>query len=495
MRKILVLVLLLCVVLMVQTSVVKAQAADAYPRIGIQGHVGVPATEFWESQGLKMTEEFRGLFRFSLSKYLKGEIGGGYLRLSGLDFKRAYYRTNVYPLDFRVLLFPMPDASVRPFIYAGAGGFYYRCVILPQAVNPVQPIPLLITGQDGFGGFVPVGAGIEFSLSKSVSMELSGGYNHAFNDNLNYAKFPWDGDWNTDGWATVGLGLTISLNKSNADDDKDGLTNDEEEKLGTDPNNPDTDGDGLSDGDEVKTYHTDPLKADTDGDGLKDGDEVMKYKTDPLKVDTDGDGLNDGDEVLKYHTDPLNPDTDGDGLNDGNEVTMYKTDPLLKDTDGDGLTDGDEVLKYKTNPLNRDTDGGTVDDGTEVRRGTDPLNPADDVVKVQAPIILEGIEFASGKADIKPVSALTLEKALTTLKTYSDIEVEISGHTDIIGGHAMNMKLSQRRADAVKNWLVEKGIDPKRITAKGYGPDKPIATNKTKEGRQQNRRIEFVRIR
>jgi outer membrane protein OmpA-like peptidoglycan-associated protein len=495
MRKYLPLVLFLCVIMTIPNTVVKAQGSDAYPRIGVQGHVGFPATEFWESQGLKMTEEFRGLVRFSLSKYLKGEIGGGYLRLSGLDFIRSYYRTNVYPLDFRVLLFPMPNASVRPFIYAGGGAFYYRCVILPQAVYQPEPIKLLITGQDGFGAFVPVGVGIEFSLSKSVSLELSGGYNHAFNDNLNYCKFPWDGDWNTDGWATAGLGLTISLSRANFDDDKDGLTNGEEAKIGTDPDNPDTDGDGLTDGEEVKTYRTDPLKADTDGDGLKDGEEVKNYKTDPLKADTDGDGLNDGDEVLKYHTDPLNPDTDGDGLNDGDEVLKYKTDPLLKDTDGDGLTDGDEVLKYKTNPLNRDTDGGTVDDGTEVRRGTDPLNPADDVVKVQAPIILEGIVFATGKADIKPASAITLEKALTTLKIYPEIEVEISGHTDIIGGRKMNMKLSQRRADAVRNWLIEKGIDQKRITAKGYGFDKPIAPNTTKEGRQQNRRIEFVRIR
>lgn len=484
----------LCVVAVIPNSVVKAQGIDSYPRLGAQLLIGDPATEFYESNGLKMTYQARGLLRYSLSKYLKGEIGGGYVMMSGLDFKHTYYRTNIYPLDFRILLFPIQSKSVRPFIYAGAGGLYYRVVKLPQCVNRPQPIPLLITGQDGLAAYVPVGVGIEFALSQAVSLELVGGYNHVFNDNLNYCKFPWDGDWNTDAWASVGLGLTFALGRGDADDDKDGLTNAEEEKLGTDPNNPDTDGDGLTDGDEVKIYHTNPLKADTDGDGLKDGDEVLKYHTDPLKADTDGDELNDGDEVMKYKTDPLKVDTDGDGLSDGDEVLKYHTDPLNKDTDGDGLTDGDEVLKYKTNPLNKDTDGGTVDDGTEVRRGTDPLNPADDVVKIQAPIILEGIVFATGKADIVPASAATLEKALKTLKIYSDIEVEISGHTDKLGSHAMNMKLSQRRADAVKQWLVDKGIDAKRITAKGYGPDKPIDSNKTKEGRQKNRRIEFVRI-
>ncbi len=495
MRNFLVLVMFLCVIMIISHNAVRAQESDSYPRLGVQLHLADPSTEFYESQGLKMSYLARGLVRFSITDHLKGEVGGGFLLFSGLDYNRMYYRTNVYPFDIRALFYPLRSKSVKPYVYAGFGGFYYRCVILPQCVNPPQPVPLLTTGRAWFGVYVPFGIGIEFPLSQSVSMEVTGGYNHAFNDNLNYCLFPWDGRWNTDGWATAGLGLTFALGRTDADDDKDGLTNAEEEKLGTDPNNPDTDGDGLIDGEEVKVYHTNPLNPDTDGDGLKDGDEVKKYKTDPLKADTDGDGLNDGDEVLKYHTDPLNPDTDGDGLNDGDEVLMYKTDPLLKDTDGDGLTDGDEVLKYKTNPLNRDTDGGTVDDGTEVRRGTDPLNPADDVFKVHAPIILEGIVFATGKADIKPASAVTLEKALTTLKIYPEIEVEISGHTDIVGGHAMNMKLSWRRADAVRNWLIEKGIDPKRITAKGYGPDKPIATNTTKEGKQQNRRIEFVRIR
>ncbi len=158
----------------------------------------------------------------------------------------------------------------------------------------------------------------------------------------------------------------------------------------------------------------------------------------------------------------------------------YKTEPLKVDSDGDGLSDGDEVMKYKTNPLNKDTDGGTVEDGVEVKRGTDPLNAEDDVVKVGVPIILEGITFDVNKSTIKPESEETLMKALKTLQTYPEIEVEIGGHTDSDGSAKSNLKLSQARADAVKAWLVEKGIDPKRITTKGYGEDKPIADNKTK---------------
>ena len=87
----------------------------------------------------------------------------------------------------------------------------------------------------------------------------------------------------------------------------------------TDPANPDTDADGLTDGQEVTIYKTDPLNPDTDGDTLKDGDEVRLHRTDPLKADTDNDKLSDGDEVNRTKTDPLNPDTDGDTIIDGED--------------------------------------------------------------------------------------------------------------------------------------------------------------------------------
>jgi outer membrane protein OmpA-like peptidoglycan-associated protein len=101
-----------------------------------------------------------------------------------------------------------------------------------------------------------------------------------------------------------------SVSGGSIDSDGDGLLDTEEAQIGTDPFDPDTDKDGLSDGEEVKTHKTDPLNPDTDWDALKDGSEVMTYKTNPLERDTDKGGVADGHEVIEDNTDPLNPADD-----------------------------------------------------------------------------------------------------------------------------------------------------------------------------------------
>ncbi|MGD8584272.1 MAG: hypothetical protein PVJ75_02880 [Chloroflexota bacterium] len=176
----------------------------------------------------------------------------------------------------------------------------------------------------------------------------------------------------------IGATQTASANQTRAaeagqqDTDGDGLVNSREIELGTDPNNPDTDADTLSDGDEVLTWTTDPLNSDTDGDGLLDGDEVRRG-TDPLNADSDGDQLDDGDEVRRG-TDPLNPDTDGETLLDGDEVLLWSTNPLAADTDNDRLTDAQEMTACPDR-LNPDTDGDGIIDGLDLDP-CDPNNPS-----------------------------------------------------------------------------------------------------------------------
>ena len=190
--------------------------------------------------------------------------------------------------------------------------------------------------------------------------------------------------------------------RMNEDRDNDGLSDQTEADIGTDPSNPDTDSDGLTDSNEYFEYLTDPTKADSDGDGIDDGDEVSwvithgfhplvdtdmdglpniidadsdndgipdgveidTYNTDPIRIDTDNDGLNDSFEITVIGSDPTTPDTDLDSLDDQSEVSI-QTNITFDDTDGDGLNDGEEVLTYSTDPLLWDTDGDGLNDGIE----------------------------------------------------------------------------------------------------------------------------------
>lgn len=106
---------------------------------------------------------------------------------------------------------------------------------------------------------------------------------------------------------------------------------------------------------------------------------------------------------------------------------------------------------------------------------------------------LNNVEFESGKSNLTKDSYGELKELLEYMKLKDDIIIEIAGHTDDVGDDESNLKLSQKRAETVRNYLISKGISYKRVVAKGYGESQPIAPNSTQEGRQKNRRTE-VRI-
>ncbi len=422
------LVSLITVTLLISAaSNINAQFNDYSSKVGNQFNGLLPYFEFdkdliVDDANLKLSYMQRVFLRFEFfTEVLETEIGAGFGQLQGFDFDNNLWRTNLIPIDLRFIFSPFDSDVWNPYAYGGVGALYFNID------KPPSDPYFNATETDGWVTMFPVGGGFEIGLSSEIILDISGGYTFTLTDNLNgYNNKVRNEDFGYDGYFNLGLGLTFVHGSGKSDKDADGLTKRIETALGTDPNNPDTDGDGLKDGEEVRTY---------------------------------------------------------------------KTDPLNTDTDNDTLTDGEEVNQYKTDPLNVDTDGGTVDDFTEVNRGTDPLDPEDDVIKIDVPIVLEGITFATGKSDIIPESARVLEGVLKTMTTYPEIIVEVSGHTDDVGSSASNQKLSQRRGDSVREWLILRGVDPNRIFSKGYGEENPIVPNTSKENRRGNRRIEFKRIR
>lgn len=286
------------------------------------------------------------------------QVGGKYGTTNIVIEEKNAVRVNTYEAFVSVNI--IPHEKFVPYLFGGVGWMDWN----PATIYSNVALPNNSAGVYTKSKIeIPVGFGFETYITDNVVLNGRATLHITNTDYLDdYAK---DGTAK-DLFATFGVGMSYYV-FGNIDFDGDGLTNREEERIGSDPNNPDTDGDGLRDGDEVHIYHTDPTKKDTDGDGLNDYDEIFTYKTDPLSADTDNDGLPDGQEIARK-TDPLKADTDGDGLIDGDEVKTYKTDPLKIDTDGDGISDGDEIHKYGTNPLSQDSDSDGLSDGDEITK-------------------------------------------------------------------------------------------------------------------------------
>jgi SH3 domain-containing YSC84-like protein 1 len=109
-------------------------------------------------------------------------------------------------------------------------------------------------------------------------------------------------------------------------------------------------------------------------------------------------------------------------------------------------------------------------------------------------VTLTDVQFETGKADITPDSATALNSVLASLKDHSDWNIRVEGFTDNVGSKDVNEKLSADRAEAVASWLADHGIDRSRLSSKGYGESRPVASNKSDDGRAKNRRVELVRL-
>jgi OOP family OmpA-OmpF porin len=258
-------------------------------------------------------------------------------------------------------------------------------------------------------------------------------------------------------------------------------------RLSTDPRcraPGDTDGDGIADPQDKCPNEKEDLDGfeDTDGcpelDNDKDGipDAQDKCPNEPEDRDgfEDADGCpdrdNDADGIADAQDKCPNEKEDFDGFEDADGCP----DP---DDDKDGVLDAEDRCPREAGPR---TNGGCPQAFSLITVTAEKIE------------IKQTIFFQTGKAVIMPRSFALLNEVASAIKSRPTMRVRIEGHTDSRGNHDANVRLSQARADSVREYLVGQGISSDRLEPRGYGPDQPIETNRTAAGRERNRRVEFV---
>ncbi len=260
---------------------------------------------------------------------------------------------------------------------------------------------------------------------------------------------------------------------------------------------PDTDGDGITDPKDdcpevagLAAFNGCP---DTDGDGIMDSEDACPEVAGPLVnqgcPDTDGDGILDFlDNCPETYGPEENngcpwPDTDGDGLLDKDDKCPYLAGPIknqgcpYQDTDNDGIIDAEDACPNTP--------------GTIENKGCPEI---EEEVKEILKTAFDNLEFETAKDVIKAGSIPSLTELAEVLKKRPEWKLQIAGHTDNVGDAQKNMILSKQRAESVKRFMVQQGIDESRLNVLYFGETQPIASNDTPEGRQKNRRVEMTII-
>lgn len=216
--------------------------------------------------------------------------------------------------------------------------------------------------------------------------------------------------------------------------------------------------------------------ADRDHDGIYDKDDACPDEPGVPSEDPTKNGC------------PIPPDRDGDGIYDKDDAcpdVKGVASPIASengcppDTDGDGIRDDVDACPNEKGVPDMDPSKNGCPKSVRVTEGEI--------------VILEQVQFKTGSAVILPVSDDLLRQVASAMVEHPEIKkIEVQGHTDNRGGKGYNKKLSQKRADAVKKWLINYGqIEAGRLTSRGYGMDEPLADNTTPDGRQKNRRVQF----
>ncbi len=354
----------------------------------------------------------------------------------------------------------MGDVAVDDLSYYGADGeikYSFKKVLGSSWFDPSLGIGGGYTWIDdiGFGTGNAI-AGVKFWFNDYLALNLQSTYKHAFEDDYGVTHFQHS------------AGIVFQFGGK------------------------DTDGDGIYDKDDecpetpgLAEFNGCP---DTDGDGIEDRNDACPNTPGLAEFngcpDTDGDGIADPQDECPTVAGlaALNgcPDADGDGIADKDDACPNEAGPKANngcpypDRDGDGVLDKDDQCPDVA--------------GTVANNGCPELTV--EVIKALSDYA-KTILFDTGKTTLKPASLKVLDNVTDILKEYPNSRFHIDGHTDSVGSEANNQKLSEGRAAAVVNYLIERGIPSNRLVARGFGESKPIAPNTTKEGRTTNRRTEI----
>ncbi len=301
------------------------------------------------------------------------------------------------------------------------------------------------------------GLGINVPLSEKVSLNVNSAYKHAFNDMQDLQ-------------AHIQHTVAVAVSFGGKDTDRDGIYDQhddcpEEPGLPAFNGCPDNDGDGIE-----NSKDTCP---DTPG--------LVEFDGCP---DTDGDGTQDSEDACVNEPGSIEmngcPDSDGDGVGDNVDSCVDVAGPVdnngcpWPDTDGDTVLDKDDKCPEVAGLVSNE---GCPQPTKEVM---DELN----AMGAKVP-------FELNKALLGGKTTKLLDAVAGIMNKYPTVSFVIEGHTDTSGPKAFNQKLSEDRANSVKDFLVNAGIASDRLSAVGYGEDKPSSSNKTRKGRIANRRVEF----
>ncbi len=447
-------------------------------------------------------EEYYGLFKndFESGEYITSGFKLAYHRNLGKDFLNL--EVPLFLGGSRVPIEPLPnnplgDISAKTLKISFGGLLQVQAFKENRYVIPYLSggfVMSNIADQGGWHAELPLGIGFDFKLFKKSYLQIRPEYRIGIleknRDNLNL---------------NIGIKFLLIADKDQApsieeDRDQDGVLN-EVDKCPDIPGLvylrgcPDSDSDGIIDQDDLCPTILGLAKfggcPDSDNDGIPDPNDKCPNEAGPIpnggcpNVDKDSDGDGILDKVDECKNQPglpkFNgcPDTDGDGISDNEDGCPREKGPAnlggCPDTDKDGIVDKNDSCPNEAGPKSN--------------RGCPEI-----IKEVQEAVSLaaKSVQFENNSSIIKTTSFSNLDNVVNLLNQYPDYNVAIGGHTDSVGNEEYNKNLSEKRAKACLEYLVKKGIDRSRMTATGYGENQPISDNSTNEGKEINRRVEFI---